>query len=106
MSDYLSIVILWSKGAYQRKRILLEIARAQKEGNPIFVSKIAERLISLSENQDKHDKPISLSAVRKHVKVLTQFGFIKSINLGGKPEYLQLTTEGEKAVQLLSKNDE
>ena len=102
MSEYSSIILFWSKGAPQRRIILCEIDNAQKLDEPIFVSRIAEKF----RNEDKSPESllnISRSAIRKHVKILIEYGLIKPINKGGKPEYLEITEEGKKVVQKLRK---
>ena len=97
MSSNFSIVLVWAKGARQRRAILHEIYLAQKKGNPMFVSKLAkiyeEDLIS--GNVEK----ISRSAIRKHVEVLKKYGFVTPVNEGGKPEFLQLTEFGLNAIK-------
>lgn len=94
MSENFSILFVWSKGARQRRNILAEIERSQNKKEPIYVSKLSETLSKSEKNGE-----ISISAIRKHVKVLVEYGFVEPINKGGKPEYLQLTDTGKKTIE-------
>ncbi len=103
MSSNYSIILLWSKGAKQRRKILCKIYEAQKRRESIFVSKLTK---IYQQKQDSNDvKKISRSAIRKHVKILNKYGFIKLVNEGGKPEYLQVTGLGLKAIKKFEENE-
>ncbi|MHA1983916.1 MAG: hypothetical protein ACW967_06145 [Candidatus Hodarchaeales archaeon] len=96
MSSNYSIILVWAKGAKQRRKILCRIYEAQKAGDSMFVSKLAK--IYENELESNDIKKISRSAIRKHVEILKKFGFIIPVNEGGKPEFLQVTEIGLKAI--------
>jgi DNA topoisomerase IA len=95
MSEYYSVLFLWSKGAFIRRKILLEVHNAEKNRSPIFVTRLQQILIN------KMEKKPSRSTIRKHVNVLLEFNYIRIINKEGKPKYLALTDLGEKVISLL-----
>ncbi|MFV2016835.1 MAG: hypothetical protein ACC656_15490, partial [Candidatus Heimdallarchaeota archaeon] len=41
---------------------------------------------------------------RKHIHILKKFNLIKPINEGGRPEYLELTENGQKILNKLKKD--
>ncbi|MHA2105694.1 MAG: hypothetical protein ACW981_19890 [Candidatus Hodarchaeales archaeon] len=102
MSSNYSIILVWAKGAKQRRKILCEIYDAQKKGESMFVSKLAQ--IYQNETESTDTKRISRSAIRKHVEILKKFGFIKPVNEGGKPEFLQVTEIGLNAIKKFDEN--
>ncbi|MHA1983918.1 MAG: hypothetical protein ACW967_06155 [Candidatus Hodarchaeales archaeon] len=95
MSEYYSVLFLWSKGAFIRRKILLEVHNAEKNRNSIFVTKLQQIL------GNKMEKQLSRSTIRKHVNVLLEFNYIRIINKEGKPKYLALTDLGKKIIPLL-----
>ncbi|MHA2105696.1 MAG: hypothetical protein ACW981_19900 [Candidatus Hodarchaeales archaeon] len=94
MSEYYSVLFLWSKGAFIRRKILLEVHNAEKNRSPIFVTKLQQIL------DNKIDNYPSRSTIRKHVNVLLEFNYIRIINKKGKPKYLALTDFGKKIITL------
>lgn len=84
-----TILFYWSKGASTRRKIILYIEKCNKDGNPVHMATLASHL------------DISHSAIRKHKKLLLENGFVKAINPGGKPEYLELSEAGTEVVQEL-----
>ncbi|OLS26388.1 MAG: hypothetical protein HeimC3_09380 [Candidatus Heimdallarchaeota archaeon LC_3] len=79
-----------------RRKIILEIYISNKEKIPIFVSRIKNIL----EEKSLDNKP-SRSTIRKHVKVLLEFKYIRIINNKGKPKYLALTDSGKRIISLM-----
>jgi repressor of nif and glnA expression len=103
MSSNYSIILVWAKGAKQRRKILCEIYEAQQKEESMFVSKLAK----IYENElgsNTTTKKISRSAIRKHVEILKKYNFIEPVNVGGKPEFLQLTELGLKAIKKFEEN--
>ncbi|OLS26390.1 MAG: hypothetical protein HeimC3_09400 [Candidatus Heimdallarchaeota archaeon LC_3] len=102
MTSNYSIILIWAKGAKQRRHILCKIYEAQTKGESMFVSKLAKNY------QEKFElnglKKISRSAIRKHIEILKEYGFIKPVNEGGKPEFLQVTEIGMKAIKKFEKD--
>jgi hypothetical protein len=103
MSKYFSMLFIWSKGAKIRRKILNIISEAQDNNRPIFISEITKiynsKIGSDGKKSENTAKKVTISAIRKHVKILVQYDLIRPINKGGRPEYLQLTEEGKNAVQ-------
>jgi DNA-binding transcriptional ArsR family regulator len=103
MSNNFSMLLLWSKGAFIRKKILSIIADAQEKNDPIFVSEIAKIYNVQIGNH------VTVSGIRKHIKILLQYGLIYPINKGGRPEYLKLSDKGKNAldqIRTVEKNKE
>lgn len=76
------ILFYWSKGAEMRVKILNEIHKCGKAKKPCYLNQIAEKL------------GVSHVAVKKHLDLLVDEGYVKEINPEGKPVYLNLTKEG------------
>lgn len=81
-----SILFYWSKGAGTRRRLLKVVHANEQNGEPSFLNTIAG------------DLGISHVAVKKHIDLLVEEGYIEQINPSGKPVYLRLTEKGREAV--------
>lgn len=104
MSKYYSLLFVWSKGASTRRKIFKILASENNKGNPIYISKLTSLYNSSIEADEKTH---TNSSIRKNIKVLKEYGIIRSINEGGRPEYLELTEEGKiilEKLDLKSKN--
>ena len=84
-----SILFFWGKGAETRRRILMTIEEWQKEGKPCFLVAIAREI------------GISHVGAKKHVDLLVEEGYIRQINPGGKPVFLELTEKGRRALDMI-----
>ena len=94
-----SILFEWSKGASQRKKLLSIINNETAKGNAVYVSRLTYLFnSSLATNENS----LTNSSIRKYIKVLKIYGFIKAVNEGGRPEYLELTENGLKAIEKLN----
>lgn len=96
MSKNYSLLFVWSKGASTRRKILKIIVSENNKGNPIYISKLTNLFNSLIEFDEK---PHTISSIRKNIKLLKEYGIIRAINEGGRPEYLELTEEGWKILE-------
>lgn len=92
MSQSYSILFVWSKGASTRRKIFKLLASENRKGNSVYISKLTKMYNSSLENDESS---LTNSSIRKNIKVLKKYGFVKAINEGGKPEYLEITKEGK-----------
>ena len=99
MSKNYSLLFVWSKGAFTRRKIVKIIASENEKGNPIFISAITT-LYNSSIVAD--DKSHTNSSIRKNVKLLKEYGVIRAINEGGRPEYLEITDEGRLILEKMN----
>lgn len=99
MSEYYSVLFVWSKGASTRKRIFKILAAENSRGNPVYISKLT-KLYNASLELNEHQ--LTNSSIRKIIKVLKNYDLIKPLNEGGRPEYLELTEQGKKMLGRLS----
>ena len=81
-----AILFYWSKGADMRVKLLNEIARCNAKKMPCYINTLAEKF------------GVSHVAVRKHVELMLEGGFVRELNPEGKPVYLELTKEGENVL--------
>ncbi|MFA6049242.1 MAG: hypothetical protein WC792_04865 [Candidatus Micrarchaeia archaeon] len=79
-----SILFYWSKGAELRRRLVATMAKECAGKRSCYLSKLAGIL------------GISHVALKKHVDLLAEEGYVEELNAGGKPTFLKLTREGEK----------
>ncbi len=82
-----TVLFYWSKGSEVRVKIVKLVADYNSRGQPVFSNQLAKEL------------GLSHVAVNKHLDLLAKHGFVKIVNPGGKPLYLELTETG-KAVDL------
>jgi len=85
------ILFYWSKGAEMRVKILNEIALCEKAKKPCYLNQVAEKL------------KVSHVAVKKHLDLMVEEGFVSEINPGGKPVFLQLTDSGNSVMKEFKK---
>ncbi len=76
------ILFYWSKGAEMRVKILNEIQRCERQEKPCYLNQLAEKM------------GLSHVAVKKHLDLLIEEGYVKELNAGGKPIYLGPTRSG------------
>lgn len=86
-----SILFYWSKGAEVRRDIIKNIKTKTEEENPCFLNQIAE------------DLGKTHVAIKNHIDLLEEEGYIKKMNPDGKPVYLGLTQNGEIMAKELTK---
>ena len=79
-----SVLFYWSKGAELRRRLVATMARECLGKRPCYLSKLAKIL------------GVSHVALKKHVDLLVENGFLAQLNEGGKPVFLELTAAGKK----------
>ena len=98
MSKHYSLLFLWSKGASTRRKILKIIARQQELQKPVYISEITKHY---NDSLKNGEHSVTNSSIRKHIKVLKEYNLIRPINEGGRPEYLELSDEGNFILQKL-----
>ncbi len=86
-----TILFYWSKGADIRRKILNIIRQANQKNRPVFLNSLAKTL------------DLSHVAVKKHVDLMVEEGFLEEINPGGKPIYLRLSKDGVAVLTEFSK---
>ena len=69
-----------------RVRILNEIDKCAKKGEPCYLNILAAKL------------GLSHVAVKKHLDLMVEEGFVLELNPGGKPVYLSLTQKGNEVL--------
>ena len=67
--------------------LLKTIDKLSRENKPCFLNILADELGKTHV------------AVRSHLDLLEEEGYVKKVNPGGKPVYLKLTKEGEKIIE-------
>lgn len=82
-----SILFYWSKGAEIRRRILYIIGEYNQLNKAAFLNTIAKKI------------KLSHAAVKKHIDLLMEEGYIKPINPKGKPVFLELTKSGTEVAE-------
>jgi len=88
-----SILFYWSKGADIRRKIIQFLAQCNQKEKPCYLNHISKQV------------KLSHVAVKKHLDLLLEEGYIKPINPEGKPIYLQLTSKGKGVVRNLNKSN-
>ncbi|HZX44307.1 MAG TPA: hypothetical protein VFF28_01350 [Candidatus Nanoarchaeia archaeon] len=86
-----SILFYWSKGADVRRKILKILSDCEKQAKPCFLN-IAAKKLSLTH-----------VAVKKHIDLMVEEGYIEPINPKGKPVFLKLTPLGKGVIKELEK---
>lgn len=82
-----SVLFYWGKGSDTRVRLVVEVAHCEQNGQPCFLNQLAEAL------------KLSHVAVKKHLDLLQEEGYVKELNPGGKPTYLVLSEKGKRVVE-------
>lgn len=79
-----TLLFHWSRGADVRRLITRLIAQEQRQDKPIFLNALAGQL------------GLSHVAVKKHLDLLVEEGYVEGINPDGKPVFLRLTKNGQR----------
>ena len=82
-----SILFYWSKGAEMRVKILNEIYKCNRENKGCFLSELAKKF------------GISHVALKKHLDLMIEEGYVEEINPNGKPVFVKLTEKGTKTLK-------
>ncbi|HQT44343.1 MAG TPA: winged helix-turn-helix domain-containing protein [Candidatus Micrarchaeota archaeon] len=77
-----TILFYWSKGADIRRDILRQIAGYEKKDKPCYLNLIADNF------------GLSHVAIKKHIDLLVDEGYVHPLNPKGKPVYLAVTKLG------------
>jgi len=85
-----TILFYWSKGADTRVAMIKTIARCERKGEPCYLNMIAEEM------------KLSHVALKKHLDLLVEQGYVEILNPGGKPVYLSLTPKGIEVLKEFS----
>jgi len=85
-----TILFYWSKGSDTRRRIIRIIADCEKTSEACYLSVIAEKL------------KLSHVAVKKHLDLLLDEGYVSVLNPDGKPNFLNLTHKGREMLKEFS----
>lgn len=89
-----AVLFHWSKGGPMRVRIVKLIAEHNSRKEPVYLARLAEAC------------SISDVALKKHLDLLVEHGFVKVQNPQGKPHYLELTREGWEVAREFGKGPE
>ncbi len=81
------ILFYWSKGAEMRVKILNLLHKCNKKNEPCYESFLAEKL------------GLSHVAIKKHLDLMLEEGFIRALNPEGKPVYLEITAKGIEVLE-------
>ena len=79
-----SILFFWSKGAELRREIIKLVKSCEENKKPCFLNSLAKEL------------KLTHVAVKKHLDLLIEEGYVKPINPDGKPIYLKLSEKGKE----------
>lgn len=85
-----TILFYWSKGSDTRIRLIKIIAECERKSAACYLNFLAEKL------------KLSHVAIKKHIDLLLEGGYVKILNPGGKPNYLVLTEKGLEVLKELS----
>ncbi len=77
-----TILFYWSKGADTRVRLIKKIGECGKKGKGCYLNALATHV------------KLSHVAVKKHLDLLLEEKYVRIINPGGKPVFLELTPKG------------
>ncbi len=77
-----SILFYWSKGAETRRKMIRFIYECEKAQEACFLNILAKKT------------GLTHVAVKKHLDLLREEGYIEFVNPGGKPVYLKLSKRG------------
>ena len=79
-----SILFYWSKGAEMRRKLIKIIGDSEERNKPCFLNVLAKEL------------KLTHVAVKKHLDLLLEEGYVKPMNPKGKPVFLKLTKTGKE----------
>lgn len=82
-----SILFYWSKGAEVRRELVVFIYRRNRDDKPCFLNLLAKHL------------KLTHPAVKKHLDLLIEGGYIEQLNPESKPIYLRLTSRGRELAE-------
>ena len=85
-----TILFYWSKGADTRIKLVRLIADCEKKKKPCYLTLLADKL------------KLSHVAVKKHLDLLAEEGYVKILNPKGKPNYLSLSEKGIEILKEIS----
>lgn len=85
-----TILFYWSKGADTRVRILKKIGECNAKGEGCYLNTIAAFL------------KLSHVGIKKHLGLMVEEGYIRLVNPGGKPVFLELTHKGLEVLEEFS----
>jgi predicted ArsR family transcriptional regulator len=77
-----TILFYWSKGSETRRKLVRLIADCERKSEPCYLNLLAEKL------------GFSHVAIKKHLDLLIDEGYVRVLNPGGKPVFLALTAKG------------
>ena len=77
-----TILFYWSKGSETRRKLVRIIAECERHSEPCYLNLLADKM------------HVSHVAIKKHIDLLLEDGYVKILNPGGKPNYLALTEKG------------
>lgn len=86
-----TILFYWSKGANVRRDIISLIHKCSEREEPCFLNYLSKKL------------KLTHVAVKRHLDLLIENGYIKQMNPKGKPVYLQLTSKGKDIIKEFKK---
>jgi DNA-binding MarR family transcriptional regulator len=81
------IILLYSNGAPIRRKILQLFHTKEKDSWPLCLTSVAGQF------------DISKVAIKRHVDLLLENGYLEKINPAGKPVYLKLTSKGTETAR-------
>lgn len=87
-----TILFYWSKGADIRRSIISEVSACEKKKRGCYINVLAGKF------------KLSHVAVKKHVDLLLEEGYLKVLNPNGKPVFLALTKKGNEVLEEFSKH--
>lgn len=79
-----SILFYWGKGAETRVRIIQLIHECNQKKQACYLNQLAQKM------------NLSHVAIMKQLGLLIEDGYVREMNPGGKPVYLELTSKGEE----------
>ncbi len=88
-----TILFYWSKGAETRRKIVLLIYRCEKEKAPCYINTLARKL------------RLSHVAIKKHISLLMEEGYVSILNPNSKPQFLVLTAKGREVAKELLQDE-
>lgn len=81
-----TVLFYLSEGGEMRLKILKLVRDAEEEREGMYLNKLADEL------------NVSHVAARNHLQLLLDEGYVRHKNPDGKPKFLELTDDGERAL--------
>ncbi len=85
-----TILFYWSKGADVRRHIIRMIAECDRRKKPCYLNLLAAKL------------NLSHVAIKKHLDLLREEGYVEVLNPKGRPNYLVLSKKGVEVLREFS----